>query len=325
MDICSQDGSVFWQEFEEGLTGCIPEESMEDQANEITRMQHSIAILDLDAVFGGSATDLEDEDEEPAPTKTSTGGSANGAESSRSTKAILRSLLPEDLSDQIDKFQDELPADFHEESQRTFARSFSEANVEWRHMWKASEELRRLGTYVPKKLQKADRSCDWFWDNGRPSDTKSFPSVQVVDKNEPSLAWQPPPRRNPDLAFNCTPSKLRTMELADHASVEVVEVVEVGSESVDEEVVEEADTVPEVVEQSDTVPEEVVEQSDTVPEEVVEEADMVSRLDTAAWKDLSASLRALAPFLGLEISFQPKIGRDVGEMNKGIFPLTTLF
>ncbi|MCJ1427693.1 hypothetical protein MMC29_005598 [Sticta canariensis] len=534
MDICPQDEPVFSQGFAERLTECIPEEMIEDQARKNTSMQHSIAILDLDAVFGGSATDLEDEDEEPAPTKTTTGGSsANGAKSSRSTKSILRSLLPEDLSGQIDEFQDELPADFHEESQRTFARFFSEANVEWRHMWKASKELRESGVYVPKKPKEADRSCDWFWDNGRPSETKSAPSVQAeADENElpfhhvnflghpvyhksstpaavslwlvytsggnhpfhpfsrqgvimsqatklidPFVYFGPedllahsgtelrnavvglverlyseegtwpededdendellrnpedwirkcvknngtfpcalqapyemyrvdcedtiindgkdshppkPPRRNPDEAFNCTPSKLRTVELADHASVKVAEVgsksvaervVEEGDRvpeevveqadtapeevveeengvpeevveqadtapeevleeenGVPEEVVEQADTAPEevveeengvpeeVVEQADTapeevveenrVPEEVVEQADTAPEEAVEEMDIVSRLGTAAWKDLSASLRGLAPFLELK-SFQPRIGRDVGKTSE---------
>lgn len=502
MDMYYQDESVFSQE-SEGLTECFPDEPIEDQAKQITSMQHSIAILDLDAVFGGSATDLEDEDEEPAPTKTTTGGSsANGAGSYHSTQPILRSLLPDDLSGQIDEYYDALPADFHEESQRTFARFFSEANVEWWHMRKISEELRKEGVYEPKELEKADRSRDWFWDNGRPSETKSSPSVQAkADKSKPPFhhlnflghplyhksstpaavslwfaytsqwnhllhphsrkgvimsqatklidpfvyfgpshllahsgtqlrnavvglverlysedgTWpededdellrnpeewvrksvktidsfpcqlQPPhrwsridcedtiindgknsyppkpPRRNPDAVFNCTPSRLRTVELADHASVEVTEVgikpvaeeileqvdpapeeVEVERNRVPEEVMEQADPAPEeveeegnrvpeeVVEQVNTapeeaeeegnrVPEESVEQANTAPEEVAEETDMVPRLDTAAWEDLSASLRDLAPFVEMK-SFQSKIGRNVGKSSEGISP-----
>lgn len=139
-----------------------------------TSRQHASESLDLDAIFGGNVTDLNDENE-PA---TIEDGDCYKTDISTSEVSKLRSHLTEDLSDQIDEFYRKLPSEFHEEEYRTFARFFSTANVEWQHMHLVSREIRSRGFDKLKRIQKADRSGDWSWENGRPSDCeypRSFP------------------------------------------------------------------------------------------------------------------------------------------------------
>lgn len=209
---CLQNESDLWQHFVQGLAVFFIEKLHNDSAKEIaeeqpvqedsvkgiaeqptrtiiTRTQDLREALDLDAPFGGRAIALEDEDEEPA-IKIGCSGFEN-ANTISSTKPILRSYMPEDLpkdlSDWIDNFYNHLPPELHTESQIKFARFFSMANVEWKYMSRASRQLQGLGTYVPKKLQEANRSCDWFWENGRPSHTVYYPSTPVANNKIPPL------------------------------------------------------------------------------------------------------------------------------------------
>lgn len=131
-------------------------------------------------------TNLEEEDKEPrAPSPGSDTGNVNTA---TPKLAILRQYIPDDISDQVDDCYNNLSSEFHEESQRTFAFFYSTAIVEWEHMSKASRMLRSNGEYVPKRLEAADRSVDWLWENGRPADLVSSPSVSVVgEKMEPEF------------------------------------------------------------------------------------------------------------------------------------------
>lgn len=43
----------------------------------------------------------------------------------------------------------------------------------------ALQELQIRGAFVPKDLEPADRARNWFWENGRPSDSKYSPSIPV--------------------------------------------------------------------------------------------------------------------------------------------------
>ena len=163
--------SALWQDFD-GITESSPEElahndtiednaedSVEDQMRKVaTRRQNSLETLDLDVVFGTSATDLEDEHEEPMIIRASCG--SKNASTLTSTITILRSHLPQDLSNEINHDYSTLPPLFHEKSQRTFAEFFSAANVEWEYMSVASEQLKSLGAYIPQSLEEADRSYD---------------------------------------------------------------------------------------------------------------------------------------------------------------------
>lgn len=133
--------------------------------------------LDLDRIFGGSATDVEEEDEEHAVT---TSSGSHYTNTLTPTKSMLRSHLPEDLSDQIVDYYKSLPEELHEESQKEFAWFLSRANVEWDYMSTASRCIKSLGEYKRKYLAAADRSCDWFWENGRPLDTRHPPAVSVA-------------------------------------------------------------------------------------------------------------------------------------------------
>lgn len=164
----------------------VAEEPVEVRATKIiSRMENAMERLDLDAIFGMGATDLDDEDEEAVMT---TAGSSDNFEManqensiSTSTTSILRNYLREDLSDEIsDFYNNNLPTEFHEDSQIASFWSLSVANIEWRHMRQASEMLKDQGAYVPKSIKEADRSRDWFWENGRPLYSQRLPSVPVV-------------------------------------------------------------------------------------------------------------------------------------------------
>lgn len=251
--ICPLDESALWQDFG-GIAECVPEElahdgttedntedSVEDRGRKVvTRTQNSLETLDLDVVFGASATDLEDEHEEPMIIRASSG--FENASTLTSTISILRSHLPQDLSDEINDYYSNLPPEFHEESQRTFAEFFSAANVEWEYMSVASKQLKSLGAYIPQSLEEADRSCDWFWENGRPLDTESLPSVPVVSgkierpfhplnclghpvyQKSSTPAYSPKPTSKNQYTPS-TPSKLHTVEFADYSSVEVRQTI----------------------------------------------------------------------------------------------------
>ncbi|MCJ1427720.1 hypothetical protein MMC29_005625 [Sticta canariensis] len=112
---CLQDESELWQDFVQGLAGSVFEKLIHnDSAKEIAEeqlVQEDFAkviagqqkrmittctqdlreALDLDSYFGGRATALEDEDEEPA-IKTECNGFENFNTIS-STKPILRTYL----------------------------------------------------------------------------------------------------------------------------------------------------------------------------------------------------------------------------------------
>lgn len=55
--------------------------------------------------------------------------------------------------------------------------ALSPAKVEWEDMSVALQELRIRGAFVPKDLEPADKARNWFWENGRPTDSKYPPSV----------------------------------------------------------------------------------------------------------------------------------------------------
>lgn len=194
VEICPEDESATGQDFESELTECGPEEpvhsdtaeevadeSAENKATEtIAQTPNSIETLRPDVVSGGSATDLKDEEEKL--TAIVPGCGLENTNIANPTTPALRSWIPEDLSDQVDEFYNNLPSEFHEDSQKTFARSFSVANVEWSFMSAASRYFRELGAYVPKRLEAANYklSSDGFWKNCPPSDSNSSPSVPVV-------------------------------------------------------------------------------------------------------------------------------------------------
>ncbi|MCJ1428324.1 hypothetical protein MMC29_006233 [Sticta canariensis] len=251
--ICPLDESTLWQGFER-ITERVPEElayndttedntedSVEDWVRKVvTHTKNSLEALDLDVVFGASATDLEDEHEEPMIIRASSG--SDNASIPTSTISILRSHLPQDLSDEINDYYSNLPPEFHEESQRTFAKFFSVANVEWEYMSVASQQLKSLGAYIPQSLEEADRSCDWFWKNGRRLDTESPPSVPVVNgkverplhhlnflgppfyQKSSTPAYPPTPARKNQYTPSIS-SKLCTVEFADYSSVEVRQAI----------------------------------------------------------------------------------------------------
>lgn len=199
MKICPEDKSVTRQDCESGLTECLPQESVSsDTAGEVTErlvegkatevIVHTpdeMETLDPDVVSGGSPMDLKDRDEEFRTTAADSGPQTANITTSKTS--ILRSWIPEDLSDQVDEFYNNLPSEFHEDSQKTFARSFSVANVEWSFMSAASRQFRELGAYVPKRLEAANYqlSSDGSWKNCPPSDPNSSTSVPVVSEIEP--------------------------------------------------------------------------------------------------------------------------------------------
>lgn len=162
------------------------EGSVEVRATKIiSRLENAMENLDLDAIFEMGATDLDDEDEEAVMTTASSSDNVEMAKQeksiSTSSTSILRNYLREDLSDEISEFYDNnLPLEFHKDSQIASFWWLSVANVEWRHMRQASETLKDQGAYVPKSIKEADRSRDWFWENGRPLDSQRLPSVSVV-------------------------------------------------------------------------------------------------------------------------------------------------
>ncbi|MCJ1468173.1 hypothetical protein MMC07_006801 [Pseudocyphellaria aurata] len=187
-----EDAAALGRDFEDDLMECTQEpirygatedrseESAEDKARAIiTCQQHSLETLDLDTVFGGTVTDLEDEDEESTIT---TDRDSDDTNITPPNVSMLRSYVPEDISNEIDDWDkiltDEYPQ-LLEESQRLSAQFLAKANAEWRWMVDASKVFGELNAYKRKDLQPADRSRDWFWENGRPPNTKCSPSVPV--------------------------------------------------------------------------------------------------------------------------------------------------
>lgn len=365
VEICPLDESALWQGFER-LTECIPEElahndttednaevSVEDRVRKvITRTQNSLETLDLDVVFGSSATDLEDEDEEPMKIRASSG--SENASTLASTISILRTHLPQDLSDEINDFYSNLPPEFHEESQRTFAEFFSTVNVEWEYMSVASEQLKSLGAYIPQSLEEADRSCDWFWENGRPLDTQYLPSVPVVSGkierpfhhlNFPGYPAHPPNPARKNQYTPSIPSKLRIVEFVDYPSVEVRQAISclqppkenteeaesnavisgqaendisasssLSSGPVSEKVVEEA-TVPFVSKEAVFFPAE--EYGPGYPEIFAACDEMNNAEKAAAWKDVLVGLRVLKPFFrNQKLDSQATYEENVDDMSE---------
>ena len=161
-----------------------PEEEETEEGAEETEGEEEAEKADLEKE--DEETNLEEENKEPrAP---STGSDTGNVNTATPKFAILRQYIPDDISDQVDDRYNNLSSKFHEESQRTFAVFYSTAQVEWEHMSKASRMLRSNGEYVPKRLEAADRSVDWLWENGRPADLVSSPSGPVVgEKMEPEF------------------------------------------------------------------------------------------------------------------------------------------
>lgn len=139
-------------------------------------------LLAMEEREGSASSDMKTcpEDEEFTTTAASYG--SENANITTPKTSFLRSWILEDLSDQVDEFYNNLPSEFHEDSQKIFARFFSVANVEWSFMSAASRHFRELGSYVPKRLEAANykMSSDGSWKNCPPSDPDSSVSVPAV-------------------------------------------------------------------------------------------------------------------------------------------------
>lgn len=150
-----------------------------------TYSQHSLETLDLDDIFGGSATDLEDEDEEPTITTTANSGPENAKSSTLPISYSQHSLETLDLDDGFRGSATDLE---DENEQPTITKTadsdsddakFSTPSITYSQHFLES-------AYKPKVPESLDRSSDWFRENDRHPDSEYFPSVPVDrDRIEP--------------------------------------------------------------------------------------------------------------------------------------------
>lgn len=173
--------------------------------------------IDLDAVFGGSATDLEGEYEDSALysgcggkktiTEGEPGALKDGYEDSALsfgvenltitegesgittiTPAVLRQYVPADLDEEVNDFYNSFPLEARQAPNDPTTRLLSKSNVEWAYMTLALRQLKEMNLYKRKELEEADRSCDWFWENGRrPLDVQFDKQTPLVSEEEEPL------------------------------------------------------------------------------------------------------------------------------------------
>lgn len=174
---------IVLQDLEEEVIASNGEQPDEDKATVVPSYGRAMKALDLDAVFGGEATDLEEDSEEVAAA--SDGGDSTldieeGLEDGDSSSALpeLRQYIPESVVDETRVVFDSLPLRDRDQPKEDAAWAFSVRCAEWQHMCKASRVLRSQKAHKRKPLQAgADRGLKEFLGFLAGKDNLSHPPV----------------------------------------------------------------------------------------------------------------------------------------------------
>lgn len=132
----------------------------EDKGVVVPSPGRAMEALDLDAVFGGEMTDLEEDSEElsaPPVRSNSAPTTFQGRDAgiSNPTPVNLRQYIPNDIFEEANSLYNDLPPKYREHLKEDLAWSFSLHRVEWQYMCKASQMLRGQEAYKQPKAQKA--------------------------------------------------------------------------------------------------------------------------------------------------------------------------